>query len=151
MKKGTRATVTIQALMGEEIPATVTRTSWSLQRETRTLRAEIDLPNPDATILPGMYAYGRVYINHDNVRALPLDAVIELGNQNSCFLYKDGKAVQTPVQIGISDGKWIEVAKKQVDGKWSNFTGDEEVIVGRLADLSDGEKVKVETADGGKK
>lgn len=148
--KGTRATVTIGALMGEEIPAAVTRTSWSLARETRTLRAEIDVPNPTSTILPGMYAYGRVFIKHDNVRALPLEAVIELGNQNSCFFHKDGKAVQIPVQIGISDGKWIEVAKKQVDGKWTDFTGDEEVIVGGLSDLTDGENVKV-VADGGPK
>ncbi len=139
----TKATVRIQSLTEEVFAATVTRTSWSLNRETRTLRAEIDLPNPAAQLLPGMYAYGEVAIDHSNVRALPLSAVIELGNQNSCFLFQDGKAVQTPVQIGLNDGKWVEVTRKQIDGKWINFTGDEEVIVGELADLTDGQKVKV--------
>jgi RND family efflux transporter MFP subunit len=144
VSKGTKATVRIQALTDTEFPGSVARTSWSLNRETRTLRAEIDLPNPTAQLLPGMYAYGQVVIEHANVRALPMNAVIELGNQNCCFLYQDGKAMQTPVQIGLNDGKWIEVARKQVAGKWVNFTGEEQVIVGELTDLNDGQKVRVE-------
>jgi RND family efflux transporter MFP subunit len=143
VSRGTKARIRVQALKDEEIPATVTRTSWSLNRETRTLRAEIDLPNPDSRLLPGMYAYGQVFIEHSNVRALPLASVVELGNQNCCFLYEDGKAVQTAVQVGISDGKWIEVTKKQVKGMWTDFAGQETVIVGELSDLTDGQKVKV--------
>ena len=45
--KGSPATVRVQAVDDEEVSATVTRTSWSLHLHTRTLRAEIDLPNPD--------------------------------------------------------------------------------------------------------
>jgi hypothetical protein len=93
------------ALGDAEVHATVTRTSWSLPPESRTLRAEIDLPKSDARLLPGMYAYGRVLIDRPNVGALPMTAVVEIGNQNCCFLYEDGKAVQTPVQAGINDGK----------------------------------------------
>ena len=140
--RGTKARVRVQALRDEEFPAAVTRTSWSLHRETRTLRAEIDLPNQDSRLLPGMYAYGEVSIHHGNVRALPLAAVVELGNQNCCYLYENGKAVQTPVQTGISDGKWIEAAKKRAKGTWTGFTGDEEVIVADLSELTDGQKVK---------
>ena len=51
----------------------------ALRRETRTLQAEIDLPNPDKHLLPGMYAYGRVRIERRNVRAVPLAAVVEIG------------------------------------------------------------------------
>jgi HlyD family secretion protein len=147
--RGTQAHVRVQALRDEEIPATVTRTSWSLQRETRTLRAEIDLDNPTARLLPGMYAYGKVLIHHSDVHAIPEAAVVELGNQNCCYLYEDGKAVQTPVQTGISDGKWVEAAKKRVGGTWTDFTGEEKVILGDLSELTDGQKVKVieETGD----
>jgi len=141
--RGTTARVRVQALRDEEIPAAVTRTSWSLNHETRTLRAEIDLPNPDSRLLPGMYAYGKVLIHHGNVRALPLAAIVELGNQNCCYLYDHGKAVQTPVQTGISDGIWVEAAKKRVEGTWTDFTGKEEVILGDLSELTDGQMVKV--------
>ena len=146
--RGTKASVRVQALRDEEIPAEVTRTSWSLHRETRTLRAEIDLDNPDARLLPGMYAYGKVLIHHSNVRSLPLAAVVELGNQNCCYVYEDGKAVLTPVQVGISDGKWVEVAQKRKKGTWADFTGEEEVIVGDLSELADAQKVKVVKATG---
>lgn len=141
--RGTKAYVRVQALMDEEIAATVTRTSWALRRESRTLRAEIDLPNKDARLLPGMYAYGKLMIRRDNVLTLPVDAVIELGNQYCCFVYQDGKAIQMPVQTGINDGKWIEVSRKEVGGVWTELTGKEDIIVGRLADLTNGERVKL--------
>ena len=43
--------------------------------KSRTLRAEIDLPNPDSQLLPGMYAYAKVIIERPGVRALPLAAL----------------------------------------------------------------------------
>jgi HlyD family secretion protein len=141
--KATKATVRIQALDDTEIEATVTRTSWALRERSRSLRAEIDLPNPDARLLPGMYAYGEVRTEKRNVRAIPAPAVVEIGNRNYCFLYEDGKAVQTAVQTGTSDGKWTEVIRKRQGGKWVPFTGDEKVILGDLAELSNGEKVQV--------
>ena len=70
-------------------------------------------------------------------------AITEIGNQNCCYLHEDGKAIQTPVQTGISDGKWTEAIKKRVDGTWMPLAGDEEVIVGDLSELTDGQKVKV--------
>ena len=44
---GTKASVLAKAFRDTEIPATVTRTSWALNMKSRTLRAEIDLPNPE--------------------------------------------------------------------------------------------------------
>jgi len=149
--KGTKARVRIQALGDEEMATTVTRTSWSLRPESRSLRAEIDLPNPDARLLPGMYAYGRVEIDRKNVRAVPFAAIVEIGNQNCCYVYENGKAVQMSVQMGINDGEWVEVAKKRVKGQWTAFTGDEEIILGDLTELSDGQSVVVDEGADGKK
>ncbi len=148
--KGTTAHVRIQAQGDEEIAATVSRTSWSLRPQSRSLRAEIDLPNPDKRLLPGMYAYGRLLIGRKDVRALPLAAIIEIGNQNCCYLCDNGKAVQTPVQVGIDDGTWVEVAKKRAGGEWTPFTGAEEVILGDLTEIKDGQRVQVDTGDAAK-
>ncbi len=54
--KGMAATARFQALEGKEFKGTVARTSGALDRNARTLRVEIDLANPDGTLLPGMYA-----------------------------------------------------------------------------------------------
>ena len=72
---GSKATVLVRAFRDQPIPGTVTRTSWALDIQSRTLRAEIDLPNPGSQLLPGMYAYAKVTIERPGVRALPLSAL----------------------------------------------------------------------------
>ncbi len=140
--EGTKAMVRAEALNGLEIPAVVTRTSWSLEVKSRTLRTEIDLPAKDCDGLrPGMYVYGKVIVEQPQVHVLPLETLIVLGNQTYCYLLEDGKAVKTSVQRGISEGTWAEVLKKKVGDSWTDFTGDEAVIAGDLSELADGEAV----------
>jgi HlyD family secretion protein len=141
---GTKAHVRIQAVNDMDVEATVKRTSWALDYRSRTLRAEIDLPNKDRRIRPGMYAYGEVEIDCKDALTLPADAVIEIGNEQCCYLYEDGKAVRTPVQTGLNSRQYIQVFKKKVKDRWEAFTGNEEVILGELAELRNGEKVRVE-------
>ncbi len=80
---GTKATVLAKAYRDQPIPGTVTRTSWALNVKSRTLRAEIDLPNPDSQLLPGMYAYAKVIIERPGVRALPLAALTHTGEKTT--------------------------------------------------------------------
>ncbi len=79
---GSKATVLVRAYRDRPIPGTVTRTSWALNIQSRTLRAEIDLPNPGSQLLPGMYAYAKVMIERPGVRALPLSALDAPGRQD---------------------------------------------------------------------
>ena len=149
---GSRARVRVPALANHEFPARVTRTSWALNPTSRTLMAQVELPNPKGTFLPGMYAYGSVLIERPNVRALPVSAVTQIGNQTYCYLALDGKAVRTPVQTGVSDGTWVEVTGKLVrsagssEGTWKAFDGTEAVIDGDLSLLVDGAPVDVAPA-----
>ncbi|HEV3025015.1 MAG TPA: efflux RND transporter periplasmic adaptor subunit, partial [Pirellulales bacterium] len=136
---GSKAVVMIKAFRDQPIEGTVTRTSWALNVNSRTLRAEIDLPNTgspipddvpkvvhdaisrvklpetDSQILPGMYAYGKVIIERPQVRALPAAALTRVGEKTFCFSYVEGKAVRTEIQTGLSDtkGKWIEVINRR--------------------------------------
>jgi HlyD family secretion protein len=147
--KGTKAAVEVRALQNDPLPGTVTRTSWALHLKSRTLRAEIDLPNKDSKLLPGMYAYGKVLIERENVLVVPRSTVIELGEQQYCYFYDNGKAVRVAVQTGIGDDLWVEVTGKQLktEGpnltRWADLTGDEQLIDGDLTELSDGESVKI--------
>jgi multidrug efflux pump subunit AcrA (membrane-fusion protein) len=157
VKKGTKASVLIRAFRDQPLPATVTRTSWALNVTSRTLRAEIDLPNTDAQILPGMYAYAKVHIERPGVRALPLTALTYSGDKTFLWMYaKDGdkeRASRTEVQTGVSDGTWIEVTNRQLppkaDGQdpWAPIDGSEQVIVtGDLSLLTDAAPVRVAEA-----
>jgi HlyD family secretion protein len=53
---GAPAIVRIGAFKGEEFKAKVTRIAAALDAKTHTLRLEIDLPNPQGRLLPGMSA-----------------------------------------------------------------------------------------------
>jgi len=53
---GDVASVRFYGLGGQVISGTVTRIAAALNPETRTMRAEIDLPNPHEKLRPGMYA-----------------------------------------------------------------------------------------------
>ena len=144
---GSRARIRVPALANHEFPARVTRTSWGLLSVSRTLLAQVELPNPQEKFLPGMYAYGSVLIERSNVRALPVSAVTQIGNQTYCYLAIDGKAVRTAVQTSVSDGSWVEVTGRLVrssgstEGSWEPFDGTEAVIDGDLSGISDGDRV----------
>lgn len=144
VREGTKANVRAEALSGLEIKAAVTRTSWSLSEKTRTLRAEIDLLAKDYDGLrPGMYVYTKVLIQRSGVRVLPQDALVVSGNQTYCYLLQNGKAVKTPVVRGLRDGTWVEVTKMKIDDPWVKVTGGEEVIMGDLSELTDGQTVQL--------
>ncbi|MGO9916880.1 MAG: efflux RND transporter periplasmic adaptor subunit [Isosphaeraceae bacterium] len=146
---GTKASVLAKAYRDQPIPATVTRTSWALNVKSRTLRAEIDLPNPGSQLLPGMYAYAMVIIERPGVRALPLAALTHSGDQTYCWTHENGQAVRTEIQTGVSDGQWIEVTNLQLatgpsgEDPWVPVTGSEQVILGDLSILTNGGPVEV--------
>ena len=153
---GTKASVLAKAYRDEPIPGTVTRTSWALNVKSRTLRAEIDLPNPGSQLLPGMYAYAKVIIERPGVRALPVAALTHSGDKTFCWTYEDGHAVRTEIQTGVSDGEWIEVTNRRApsrrtatrrQGSWTPIDGSEQVILGDLSILTDGAPVKVAPAE----
>jgi HlyD family secretion protein len=146
---GTKAAVQIKDYRDQWIHGTVTRTSWALNVKSRTLRAEIDLPNPGGQILPGVYAYGKVIIERPNVRALPESALVHNGDQTFYWRVEDGHAVRTEVQTGVSDGQWVEVTSRQLppkspgDDPWAPIDGSEKVLLGDLSLLTDGAKVRL--------
>ena len=158
VKIGTKATVLARAFRDEELPATVTRVSWALNMKSRTLRAEVDLPNPDSQLLPGMYAYVKVIIERPHVMAMPLDALEYSGSQAFCRLYESGKAVRTELETGISDDTWIEIINRRrpVDPEapgdtvpWTPIDGTEHVILGDVSGLADDAPVDVAPATTG--
>ena len=56
IRKGTEAAVRIPASQGRVLKLAVARTAEALDRQSRSLSTEIDLPNPDGRLLPGMFA-----------------------------------------------------------------------------------------------
>ena len=172
VQPGNEATVLIRAFHDTPISATVTRTAWSLNVKSRTLRAEIDLPNTDSTIpddvpenvrksltevklpkatgqiLPGMYAYGNVTIRHSGVWALRQTDLDYWHGKTFYWTRHGDRARRMEVQTGVSDSEWIEVTASRPldksDEPWSAIDGTEQVLVASdLSTLSEGETVSI--------
>jgi HlyD family secretion protein len=152
---GAEAKVKIWAYRDEWLPATVTRISWALNPKSRTMRCEIDLPNPESKILPGMYAYGKVVVERPNVRALPRSALNYAGGKAFVWMYENGQAKRTEVQTGVVSGKWIEVVNRGTGEKfhgreeWDPINGSEQVLIGnKISTLTEGARVQLEDTPG---
>jgi RND family efflux transporter MFP subunit len=150
VRDGAAVSVRSPGLPGEEFQGTVARNSQSLNPTNRTLRTEIDLPNPERKLLPGMYVDVTIVVEHRDVWALPESAVVvtEEG-QTFCYLLKGDKAVRTAVRVGLTGDRLIEVLKMQKPGKgsaWDDFTGEEDVITSNPGTLTDGQVVTVSHA-----
>jgi multidrug efflux pump subunit AcrA (membrane-fusion protein) len=153
VRTGAAARVRVQGLQGEEFAGTVARTSYSLDPADRTLLAEIDLSNARDRLRPGMYAYAAIIAELPDALTLPTSAVLTQGSitqgfEAACFVLRDGKVWRTPVQVGFSDGRRIEVLKKQSrpasqgsEAVWQEFPADETVVQDNLSQLTDGQPV----------
>jgi len=149
---GTKASVLAKAFRDREIPATVTRIAWALNQKSRTLRVEVDLPNPQSQLLPGMYAYVKLFIDRPNALAIPVDALELSNDQTFCWIYDAGKAERIELDTGASDDEWIEVTNRRSPKPpeapsdkhpWTPIDGTERVILGDLASLREGGPVEV--------
>jgi RND family efflux transporter MFP subunit len=151
IKDGDPVFLMLQGAGGRPFEGKVTRTARSLAPRERTLRTEIDLPNADGKLLPGMYAQATITVQHPNVWTLPVGAIRTEGESTFCFRMVDGKAVRTPVQVGLTGEGIVEVLQMQIRkpgsseaGSWAPVTGQEEAVAGNVAGLSDGQAIAVE-------
>jgi multidrug efflux pump subunit AcrA (membrane-fusion protein) len=132
--------VALQALRGPDRSGTVTRTSWALEPGSRTLRTEIDLPNADGAVRPGMYAYSRVTAELPAAWTVPAAAIGKAGDDYAFYLAEGGKAVRVPVQVGRGDGQFTQVRRYKKPGaaEWTDVTGTESIATPAAA-LTDGQ------------
>jgi multidrug efflux pump subunit AcrA (membrane-fusion protein) len=132
----------LQGVPGGGEAGKVTRTSWSLEPGSRTLRAEIDYPNEKGHVRPGMYAYARLTAELPAAWAVPAAAVGKIGDESIMYLVEGGKAVRVTVQLLKGDAQFTQVRRYKRPGAsdWTDVTGSESVATPASA-LTDGQPV----------
>jgi membrane fusion protein, multidrug efflux system len=135
-KPGVKAVISLKELPEHAFDGTITRTTEALDPATRTLLVEIDMPNKERQLQPGMYVNATLSLQeHANALAIPPTAIVNSPDQGKfVFLVDQGKARRVPIKTGIDDGVWVEV----VDG----LAGGEDIVVVGKAGLTDGQAVK---------
>jgi RND family efflux transporter MFP subunit len=121
---------------GRQFSGRVTRTADALDPNTRTLLTQVDVPNPDGSLRPGMY----LQVKFAAARAAPVvlvpSAALVWRPQGPVVpvLDKDNRVRYRPVQVGRDFGLELEVV--------TGLQGDENVIVHPGDALAEGQEVQ---------
>jgi membrane fusion protein (multidrug efflux system) len=133
---GQNAEVVVDALGGSRFVGTISRISPTVDSQTGTFRARVEVPDPTRTLKPGMFArVNIVYERRQDALQLPRSAILDADGQQSVFVVAGGKAEQRTISTGLANGGWIEV----LDG----LQGSEQVVTVGQAGLKTGTLVKI--------
>jgi HlyD family secretion protein len=137
VNRGDTAEIKFLALPGKVFKGAVARTAGSLDTQTRSLAVEIDLPNKDGALLPGMYGTVVITMSEKTALIVPSDTIRfdTTGANPLVYLVRNGSVSLTPVTIGSDDGHSIEIL--------SGIKAGDQIVTGMLGRLAEGQSVTV--------
>jgi RND family efflux transporter MFP subunit len=144
LRSGSAAKVEVDAFPGETFQGRIARVAPVLDPATRTAPIEIEIPNPDFRLKPGMYA--RVGITTDikkDTLVVPVDAVADLGGRRGVFQHVNGVAIFRAVEVGTEGNDLIEILGGLAEG-------DQVITTGARA-LRDGDRVQLAGGESGRR
>ncbi|MGR5551949.1 efflux RND transporter periplasmic adaptor subunit [Vibrio alfacsensis] len=111
IKAGSQATMTLDAIPGNEWQGVVDYVYPILDPKTRTLRVRLKFPNPNGALKPNMFANIALQpVTEDAVLTIPKSSVIRSGGMTRVVLAEgDGKYRSARIEVGREDGEQIEV------------------------------------------
>lgn len=116
---GQQAVVSTDAYPDRTFSGTIDRIAPLLKEEARQARVEVEIPNAEKFLKPGMFVRVEIeFARHDNATVVPVNALIKRNGQWSIFLAdtKDMKARLVPVKVGIMSNDMAEILDPAVSG-----------------------------------
>lgn len=137
VKKGDKVSLTVDALPGKTYSGTIRRIYPTIDPLTHTVNIEVQVPNQNRELRPGMYAKVNVTFGHSYNIVVPDAAVVRLqgSGQRNVFVVENGTAVQREVSLG-----------RHFDGQYEILSGIEEgeqIVVKGGSALRNGAAVEV--------
>src|SRR6202522_170606 len=133
---GVDAVVHVPEIPDRSFPGKVTRIASALQPGSRTLLTEVDVPNPDGALSPGIYCTVELFIPRKTPSMIiPADAVVFDENGLHVAVVRNGTAHLQKIAIARDFGKEVEVHDGVKEG--------DQVILDPTATLTEGSKVAV--------
>ena len=137
VRKGDVVTLTVDALPGKSFSGTIKRLYPTIDPATHTVNIEVQVPNQNRELRPGMYAKVEVNFGHSTNIVVPDAAVVRLqgSGQRNVFVVENGTAVQREVSLG-----------RHFDGQYEILSGLQEgelVVVKGGSTLRNGSQVEI--------
>jgi RND family efflux transporter MFP subunit len=138
VKKGMKAEITADVYKGEKFTGTVFRIYPTVNAATRSFNTELELPNRNDMLKPGMFV--RVSMNLGEVESfvVPANTVMqqEGTNQRFIFLAKDNVATRVEITLGQRFDDMLEIVS-------SNLKEGDKLVIEGQAKLINGDKITV--------
>ena len=119
MREGQQATITTDALPGESFTGHVIRIAPLLQENSRQARIEIEIPNSEEILKPGMFVRVQIeFESIENATVVPVTAVVKRKEQQGVFVadLKNMAARFVPVTVGVSNTDIAQIIEPQLTG-----------------------------------
>ena len=109
----------------------ITRFASNVSRATRTMDTQIDVPNPNLLLIPGMYAEAILTLDkRNNVLVIPLEASTAA---TAYVVDAEGKIAIRPLKLGLEGSNKVEVL--------SGLKENDQVVTGKRSELTAGQRV----------
>ncbi len=135
VRVGDSVVVRVDSLNGKMFTGKISRFTHEVDDNTRTMITEIEVPNPDLKLIPGMYA--TVVLNvekHAQALAVPIEAVSSGKAPTVYVVNHDNQIEEHPVKLGLETPDQYEVLSGLQEGDL--------VVIGNRAGFQAGQKVE---------
>jgi RND family efflux transporter MFP subunit len=109
---GNTVRLTMDAYAGRHFSGKVARVVHALDPRTRTMGVEVDIPNPENLLKPGMYARVDLLVEvRRDALLVPLEVLTGTEGRPTVLVVRDGKVAVQPVELGPTDGPVVQVTR----------------------------------------
>jgi RND family efflux transporter MFP subunit len=132
---GDTVEVRVDSAGGKVYSGTISRRAEKVDGRTRTMTAEVDVPNPELELVPGMYATVLLRLDrHPGALSIPIESVASSDQRSSVLVVNaDNQVEERAVTLGLETPGNYEVLNGLKEG--------ELVVVGNRAQTRAGQKV----------
>jgi len=135
IRVGDPVEVKVESLGGKTFAATISRYTYNVDEDTRTMLTEIEVPNPNLELVPGMYASLILKVQRrPQALAIPVEAVSSDKAPIVYLVDSEGVIEERPVTLGL-----------ETPGKYEVISGLQEgdlVMIGSRSQVKPGQKVR---------
>lgn len=142
MKVGVAARISTGGLSNHAVDGKITRTAQAINSQARTLHIEVDLPNEDGSLVPGMYVQVGFQLPAVGRFQVPAAALtFSADGPHVAVVGADGRVAFRKVTIARDDGKVVELG--------SGVSLGDRVVLNISSQIADGQEVTVSGSEGG--
>jgi len=123
-------------LQSRVLSGTVSRSTRKIETATRTMDVEVDVPNPDLVLIPGMYASVALKLEqHQHALVVPVEAVSRQKTTTVYLIDKESRIEERAIKLGLETPGKLEILE--------GLAENDLLMIGNRSQVKPGQKVEV--------